>query len=374
MDLRVKEQILAMAGMWPTGVFALSGSGAAIDDRLRVWRSGSDPAPSRAVPASVLATELAEGASPYSSRFSSLTATELRTTIDAFEPDVVILSGLEVTPYLDTARGAGVRRIILDLHESTTRTIPSIAAIEQNRGRALFRRHVGAAMQSVEALVVTQVEQVWLASEVERHHFRASYPLANDSCLVPNTVDVDGTRWVPVSDPHRVASSIVYPASFGYEPNLDAARFLVDEVMPLLPEMTLALVGSSIPAWMRNLDHPRIAVLGPVPDMTPHLARSGSMPVPLRAGGGTRLKVLEALAVGTPVISTSLGVEGLGLGQGVHFLLAETAEEFAAGIERVRDDTQLAHQMSVAGRGLVETGFSRTALMRALTAALAGAT
>ena len=361
-DLRLREQLAVMSAMGPTGVFALTGTGDAIDERLQLWQAGTDDAVGRAVPARELGPAIAAGSSPFASRYSAATADELREAMWHFAPDVVIIGGLELAAYAPIIRAAGVQRIVLDLDESSLRTYPSIAAIESNRGRALFIRHVAAAAQRVEAEVVGQVDEVWLDSEIECARFRVAYPNAAVPRLVPNTVDVAGIEYVPGDAASRDRRALIYPASFGYEPNLDAVRFLLDEMLPLLPDADIAFVGSGFPEWMRTIDHPRVRIIGPVDEMALYVARAAAMPIPLRAGGGTRLKALEALAGGLPIVSTTFGVEGLGLAEGVHYLPAETAAEFADALTCLSTDVDVARALSDAGREHVTRYFSRDAL------------
>jgi len=365
-DLRLREQLAVMAAVGPTGVFALTGTGAVIDERLQLWQAGTDETVARPMAAQELAPVIAAGSSPFAVRFSSRTADELRETIGQFSPDVVIICGLELATYITVVREAGVERIVFDLDESSLRTYPSIAAIESNRGRAVFIRHVATAAQRAEAEAVAQVDEVWLDSEIECAHFRAAYPNAALPRLVPNTLDVESIEYVPGDDPRRARQTLIYPASFGYEPNLDAARFLVNDLLPLLPDAHLQFVGSGLPDWMRTLDDPHVSTTGPVRDMAPYLVRAAAMPVPLRAGGGTRLKALEALAAGLPIVSTTFGVEGLGMADTGNYLHAETAAEFADALTRLRNDAALARSLSNAGREHVAQRFSRRALIDAL--------
>ncbi len=152
--------------------------------------------------------------------------------------------------------------------------------------------------------------------------------------VVDNGVDVDYFR--PQRDVERDPARMLLMGSLDWRPNLDAANILLSDVLPAVraaePTATAVLVGRRPPDWLRAKV---AATLGAelhadVPDVRPFLARCGFLVVPLRIGGGSRLKILEALAAGTPVVSTRVGAEGLDLAPGRDLLLADTCEELVS--------------------------------------------
>jgi glycosyltransferase involved in cell wall biosynthesis len=125
------------------------------------------------------------------------------------------------------------------------------------------------------------------------------------------------------------------------------------------PDLVWRLVGrnpAAVSRWTRG--DPRIEVTGPVENAVAELARSEVAVVPLLAGSGTRLKILEAWAAGLPVVSTTLGAEGLPVRDGCHLLLADTASDFASAVSRLLDDAALREQVAHAGRSLWEREFT----------------
>jgi glycosyltransferase involved in cell wall biosynthesis len=217
-----------------------------------------------------------------------------------------------------------------------------------------------------ELAVLQAVDQVWVSNEPERARVDAAARVA----VVPNVVDVDSYPRVERRDP----GALVYPARFDFWPNEEAARLLLDEVLPKVPDATLTLVGTSPPEWLRERANDRVRVTGPVTDIRPYLAAAAVMPVPLMAGAGTRLKVLEAFAVGVPVVSTAKGVEGLALRPGEHYVRAETAPEFVAALEQLRAEPDHADRMVTDARVWVQEHGSVAALHHAVARALADVT
>ncbi|MGD0881403.1 MAG: glycosyltransferase family 4 protein [Acidimicrobiales bacterium] len=163
---------------------------------------------------------------------------------------------------------------------------------------------------------------------------------------------------VPVADP----PTVVFQGTLRYPPNADGARFLVDEVGPMLrrlvPAVRIRLVGATTPALLRLDDPPAVTLVGQVPDIADELARADVVVVPLRFGSGTRLKVLEAFAQRVPVVSTMLGAEGLGAVDGVHLLLADTPDDIAAACSRLLGDDALRAKLAEGAHELFRRRFA----------------
>lgn len=180
---------------------------------------------------------------------------------------------------------------------------------------------------------------------------------AREVVIVPNGVDAAA---VPHGEPSP-APELLYIGHYGYQPNAAAALELVDAVLPRvragLPGARARIVGRDPTRQLRERAGGPVAVTGTVPDVLPHLRAAGVLVVPLRSGGGTRLKVLEALAAGLPVVSTPLGVEGLAVHDGEHVLVGRTSADLATLAERVLRDRALALRLSAAGRELVERAY-----------------
>ena len=136
---------------------------------------------------------------------------------------------------------------------------------------------------------------------------------------------------------------VVFQGTLRYSPNADAARFLVEDVGPrlraLVPDARIRLVGVAPPALARLAHPPAVTLTGQVPDITAELARADVVVIPLRYGSGTRVKILEAFAHRIPVVSTSLGAEGLDVVAGKQLLVADDAEGIAQACASVLGDS-----------------------------------
>jgi glycosyltransferase involved in cell wall biosynthesis len=141
-----------------------------------------------------------------------------------------------------------------------------------------------------------------------------------------------------------------------WEPNAKAAIYLAEQVLPRIrmefPDCRLRIVGRDPTSEVQALTaHPGVEVAGRVPDMVPHLAEAHCLAVPLEAGGGTRLKILEAFAAGLPVVSTPVGCEGIDAAPGAHLIVADR-DDFANGVCRLLRDPGLSARLAVSARAL----------------------
>lgn len=177
--------------------------------------------------------------------------------------------------------------------------------------------------------------------------------------VVPN--GVDGRRFAFVAG-DRPAPRLVFGGNLGYFPNVDAAGWLAEEILPLVrravPDAELTLVGARPSRAVRALARlPGVQVLADVPDMAAELAAGQVAVLPMRAGTGLQNKVLEAMAVGTPVVATGRAVAALGVTAGTHLLVADSAGDLAAAAVGLLRDPARRRTMAIAARELVESRY-----------------
>ena len=179
------------------------------------------------------------------------------------------------------------------------------------------------------------------------------------TAVVPNGVDTE--YFSPGSEPVE-PRTLVFNGALDYRPNLDAALFLVDEVLPRVrethPETKAVIVGRGGPEELDQLRRSGVEVTGEVPDVRPYLERAEIVVVPIPAGSGTRFKVVEGLAMAKPMVSTAVGCEGIGVEHEEHLLVADAPPDFAAAVVRLFEDAELAGSLGRAGREFVEREYS----------------
>jgi glycosyltransferase involved in cell wall biosynthesis len=213
-----------------------------------------------------------------------------------------------------------------------------------------FEEHEHRLWREVDAIAVTSEREVPI---VGRH--AATTPIA----VVPNAVDLDYFR-PATTEP--TPGALVFTGLLTYRPNLDAVMYFVDEVLPLVrqrqPGVELTVIGRGDERDLSWLRQRGVVVTGRVPDIRPRVAEGAVVVVPLRIGGGTRLKVVEALAMGKAIVSTSLGWEGIDVRSGEHLLTADDPESFADAIVRLLEDGHEARRLGQAARALAVDHYS----------------
>lgn len=187
---------------------------------------------------------------------------------------------------------------------------------------------------------------------------------AERATVVDNGVDLE--HFTPSGEGDGARA--VFVGALDWFPNVDAAQYFADAILPavlrLAPKMKVKIIGRKAPESLRTALAGRegIDFAGEVPDTRPHLAEAGIVVVPLRIGGGSRLKILEALAMGKAVVSTAIGAEGLAVTHGKDILIADKPEDFAQAMARLAASPELRRELGRNGRQLVEQQYGWDAL------------
>jgi sugar transferase (PEP-CTERM/EpsH1 system associated) len=214
-------------------------------------------------------------------------------------------------------------------------------------------------MRRYEAAACTAASLTLAVSEADRTLLAAAAPAARVAA-VETGVDTD---YFAPDRTHEKPGTIVFTGSLDWYPNEDAVVHFVDAILPRVrgeaPDARFVVVGRNPTAKLRQAAEAAGAtVTGTVDDVRPFLAEATVCVVPLRIGGGTRLKIFEALAMAKPVVSTSIGAEGLPVVSGKHIVLADGAGDFARAVVTLLADPARRHRLANAGRALVEERFS----------------
>jgi glycosyltransferase involved in cell wall biosynthesis len=175
--------------------------------------------------------------------------------------------------------------------------------------------------------------------------------------VIPNGVDIDAFKLLPLTNEQCIIS---FFGAMDYVPNIDGALYFYKHIFPLirkqLPGVKFLLIGQNPAYELKKLSSdPNVIVTGFVEDVIPYYQQSSVVVVPLRAGGGTRLKILEAMAVGRPVVSTSLGAEGLDVADGENIMLANSPEDFANKTIELMTNLTLRQKLTASARRFVES-------------------
>lgn len=179
--------------------------------------------------------------------------------------------------------------------------------------------------------------------------------------VIPNAADVDFYQPRP-SDPTSDGKTIVFFGHMSYVPNIDGVIYFVRDIWPRIaeacPDAKFKIIGSNPHPSVKELAGPRIELTGFVPDLRPHLASAAALVVPLRLGGGTRLKIVEGMALGKAIVSTTLGAEGIKAEPGRDLLIADEPQAFADAVIQLLKNPDQASAIGHAARQLAVEKYS----------------
>ena len=295
---------------------------------------------------------------PLVDRFAGFSA-QIARALSGARYDLGVIEHSWCAPYLEQVSPL-CTRTVLDLHnvESVLHARSAAVAASGVRGRAAAAAHriFQHASRELERVWLPRFSLVLATSQADAELVRAIAPRASVA-VYPNALPPTPLP-APIDD-----EAIVFSGNMEYHPNVIAVRFFRREVWPRLrdrwPLLVWRLVGKNPVAVRRfTAGDPRIEVAGPVVDAVCELARSRVAVVPLLTGSGTRLKILEAWAAGLPVVSTTIGAEGLPVRDGETALLADGAEAFAAAVTRLLTCKELRQRIGSAGRIVLEKEFT----------------
>jgi glycosyltransferase involved in cell wall biosynthesis len=287
---------------------------------------------------------------PYSvSTHNSRALRHTLKTYAASEP--VDLWHCEWTPYAQPLQVVPGPRLII-AHNVESVIWQRYHETESNPLKRWYIQRQWRKFQRFEARVLAAAERTVAVSAVDAARLQSDFGVER-LAVVENGVDL--TYFAP-QEALRDPGNILFLGSLDWRPNLDGVRFLLERIFPLVrqhePTATLSLVGRNPPDWLARWVEtlPGVQLHGNVPDVRPFLAECGLMVVPLRVGGGSRLKILESLASGTPVVSTRIGAEGLDLDPRQHLTVVESMNDLPAALVSTIQSPQEARLQAECGR------------------------
>jgi sugar transferase (PEP-CTERM/EpsH1 system associated) len=227
---------------------------------------------------------------------------------------------------------------ILDMHNVESYLLKRYGRTEDNLLKRAYAMLTARKLRNYEIDTCSRFDRVLVCSEEDRAILH-SYGVQERIDVLPNGVDCG---YFNPFDFESTTDELVFVGSMDYHANISGVLHFVRNILPLIrekcPEVSFWIVGKNPPDEIRRLADKRIVVTGMVADVRPYLARAKVAVVPLLVGGGTRLKILEAMASGKPVVATSVGAEGIDARNGEHLILADSPEEFARAVLAFLDD------------------------------------
>ena len=284
--------------------------------------------------------------------------------------DMVFFDTISLAPYRDLVNGCATA---LNHHNIESHLLERRVDYETNPLRRLYLGMEARKLRTYEAEVAGRFDTNLVVSRLDGERLQAICPTAATAVLA-NGVDVDYfRRQSPLSAVER--GHLIMVSGMNWFPNRDAVLYMAEKVWPdlasVMPDARLTIVGASPPQPILDLAarDRRVTVTGFVDDVRPYMERAQIYLCPMRDGGGTRLKILDALAMGVPIVATQMALEGIDVQPENDVLVADTPAEFVRQIVRAVGDDALWQRLHTNGRAFVERHFSWPVIRREMEAA-----
>jgi glycosyltransferase involved in cell wall biosynthesis len=260
---------------------------------------------------------------------------------------------------------------LLDLPDLESVTQRRLVTLARETGRDDAAHRAGAQEEQARALedsALSQFDRIYVSSEIDRQTLLKRDDRNAEVIVLPNTLPLPTTT--PFPPPDRGSFVLLFVGTLGYAPNEDAMQYFTAGILPRIQAgadrpVTLRIVGVGAGAAVRRLDgQAGVEVIGEVEDIAPWYRDAHLAVVPLRAGGGTRIKILEAFARRRPVVTTTLGIEGIAAEDGRHAFIADEAGPFATACLRLLNDPAFAEAMTSEAFNLFSQSYSDETLAR----------
>ena len=258
--------------------------------------------------------------------------------------------------------------LVVDSHEIAYDLARQFAVAGANSGRRLYASANWRKLRREELGIYREADGVYLCSAEDEQRLLDQIPEAR-TVVIPNAADVDYYQPRP-TDPPPDGRTVVYFGLLSTVPNIDAVIHFVQDIWPRIakanPEARCKIIGGRPPPSLLALAGPRVELTGFVPDLRPHLAAAAAVVVPLRLGGGTRLKIVEAMAMGKAIVSTTLGAEGIETVPGRDILIEDQPVAFADAVNRLLSEPSLAVHIGQSARRLAVERYAWSGAAQAL--------
>jgi len=268
--------------------------------------------------------------------------------------DIVHADQMNMAQYALRVKGA---RRVLDAHNALWQLYQRVAETTQPGPFQWLIQRDWRFIKRYEGQMCRAFDTVLTVSDSDRKALEEAARTPLVAAVIPIAVDTGAEAVIERS---AQADHILHIGTMYWPPNIEGVQWFINEVFPLVrsgrPQAVFDVVGARPPEELLRQSQPGsgITITGYVPDVSEYLQKAGVFVVPLLAGSGMRVKILEALARGLPVVTTTIGCEGIAVRDGEHLLVADTPIEFAAAILRVLEDPGLAQRLGRQGRALIE--------------------
>lgn len=286
--------------------------------------------------------------------YSQELARKIRDCVSVERFDILQIEQSHMVHYREAFPRPIDSKCILMFHDIEFAQVARLAELEKKVRRKLRLHLYSRMMRRWEPQMAGQFDRCTVVSEPDRHLLLTANPKLKKVDIIPNGVDTACYQPLP---PAAIHPTLLFVGNMNYLPCIDAMRYFCQEIFPRVQEsvkeVKLWIVGKEPAPEVETLKSDAVYVTGKVEDVIPYYRQCTVCVVPLQGGGGTRLKILEAMALGRPVVSTTIGCEGLEVIDKKHLLIADTPRQFADATIRLLVDEPLRQQITTQARRIV---------------------
>ena len=285
--------------------------------------------------------------------------------LDEKEFDLVLFDGLFVAPYVDLVRNRTSAKLLLRQHNVEYRIWTTLAESTGNLLKKRYLNLLASRLRKFEEQALNRFDGIIALTKQDKADFEQM------GCIKPvhvSPVGIELNNTVPKGKP--LPKSVFHLGAMDWQPNQQAMLWFIDRVWPKVVQKDTGAIfymaGKKMPQEFEKYQSRTVKIVGEVDDATSFMQTRQVMVVPLFAGSGIRVKILEGMALGKPVITTSLGIRGIEHAPGKNVLIADTADEFCQCIEQLLNNPLLCDALGVEARKLVEKEYSNKVLVEKL--------
>ncbi|MFD1551974.1 glycosyl transferase family 4 [Putridiphycobacter roseus] len=295
----------------------------------------------------------------FSPDFDSL----LQRTLEESEYDVIHLESLFMTPYLYTIRRYSKAKVVLRSHNLEHVIWERLANVEKKSAKKVYLKHLSKKLKKYEKYILNEVDGIAAIS------FDDSSRYEKLKCKVPLVTipfGIDLSRYQLIENQKEI--DFFHIGAMNWSPNVEGVNWFLDDILPLIKRKSfrLHLAGIDMPKYLIHLKDERVVNHGEVPSANDFINKHQVMLVPLLSGSGMRIKIIEAMALGKTVITTSIGAEGIEVTENENILIADTPAAFKEKIEDLIDHPEKALKIGTNARKLVVAKYDTELIMKKL--------
>lgn len=281
------------------------------------------------------------------------------------EYDIVHLESLFMTPYIDTIRKNSSAKIVLRSHNLEHLIWERLANSTANKAKRIYLKHLANKLKDYEYRTIHDVDGIAAISFEDTKRYKE---MGSDTPLVTIPFGVDLNKYALPEPKKAKLNQLFHIGAMNWSPNEEAINWLLDEIWPDLSKLDLKLhlAGRAMPNYIHRLNSNQLVVHGEVPDAIEFMSNYDIMVVPLLSGSGMRIKIIEGMALGKTVVSTSVGAEGINYKNGENIVICDDPAEFQKNVKDLIENPEKTKKIGENARRLVEEQYNNNEVILTL--------